>query len=343
MASPPPFTLTAGVISLIAEISEQLGRLAADADRAGSLRLRRANRIRSIQGSLAIEGNTLSTEQITAILDGQRVIAPPREIQEVRNAIAAYDMLPDWQSQREADLLVAHERLMRGLVDDAGRYRTGGVGVMSGEEVIHMAPPASQVPRLMANLFQWLSGADQHPLISSCVFHYEFEFIHPFSDGNGRLGRLWQTLILHCWNPLFSQLPVESVVHEHQQDYYAAIAESTAATDSAPFIEFMLARLLEAAGAAPAEVMSLDTPQVAPQVTPQVGRLLSAMEGDMSRRALQQKLGLSDVNSFRARYLRPALDAGLIKLTIPEKPNSRLQRYRITAVGKLLLKPGESP
>jgi len=187
MSYQPPFTITPRIIDLISQISEVLGRLSENGDAEQALRLRRINRIRTIRGSLAIEGNTLSEGQITALLDGKHVIAPPREIQEVKNAIAAYDKLEAWRADSEADLLEAHRVLMRGLINESGMYREGGVGVMKGAEVIHMAPPAKRVPVLMAELFQWVNGSEHHPLITSSVFHYEFEFIHPFADGNGML------------------------------------------------------------------------------------------------------------------------------------------------------------
>ncbi|MDP2799529.1 MAG: Fic family protein, partial [Deltaproteobacteria bacterium] len=250
----PPYTLTPAILNLVAKISETVGRLSALTDAAKALRLRRINRIRTIRGSLAIEGNTLSEEQITAILDGKRVIAPPREIQEARNAIAAYDRFEQWRPEVEAELLEAHRILMVGLIDEAGAYRRGGVGVMAGGQVIHMAPPADRVPALMHDLLQWLGASDQHPLIASSVFHYEFEFIHPFADGNGRMGRLWQTLILTRWNPLFADIPVESLVHEHQLEYYQALQNSTDQTDSAPFIEFMLRMILDAVSSAAPQV-----------------------------------------------------------------------------------------
>ncbi|PUA30223.1 MAG: cell filamentation protein Fic [Cellvibrio sp. 79] len=321
----PPHSLTPTMLRLVSTISEAVGRLSVLEDEK-NLRLRRANRIRTIQGSLAIEGNTLSEEQITAILEGKRVIAPPKEIQEVRNAIKAYEKFETWKPSSEKDLLKAHEILMAGLIDDAGSYRKGNVGVMNGDQVVHMAPPANRVKNLMGDLFGWLANTDATPLIASSVFHYEFEFIHPFSDGNGRMGRLWQTLILTQWNPLFANLPVESMVHEHQSEYYQAINLSTKKTDSAPFIEFMLQMILNILETS----NSLATPQVAPQVTPQVSELLIALKGEMSRDDLQAALGLQDRKSFSERYLKPALNAGLIEMTIPEKPNSRLQKYRLT-------------
>lgn len=322
----PPHTITPVIVNLVAQISESIGRLGVFSETAKALRLRRINRVRTIRGSLAIEGNTLSEEQITAILDGKRVIAPPREIQEVRNAIKAYDRFEKWRPAVEAHLLEAHRVLMTGLVDEAGVYRRGGVGVMAGEKVIHMAPLAKRVPSLMKNLLEWLATSGAHPLVTSSVFHYEFEFIHPFADGNGRMGRLWQTLILTRWNALFADIPVESLIHEHQAEYYAALQESTDQTDSAPFIEFMLTMVRDA--------IRTTAPQVTPQVTPQVGRLLAVIEGEMTRDVLQDLLELQDRKSFQARYLKPALAEALIEMTIPNKPNSRLQKYRLTEKGR---------
>lgn len=322
----PPYTISPEILNRVAAISEAVGRLTVLTDKARTLRLRRINRIRTIHGSLAIEGNTLSEAQITAILEGKRVIAPPREVQEVKNALAAYDLFGTWKPEAEKDLLEAHRMLMSGLIDEAGLYRHGGVGVMAGQQVIHMAPPADRVPQLMGNLFGWLAAADVHPLIASSVFHYEFEFIHPFADGNGRLGRLWQSLILAHWNPLFADIPVESLIFEHQAEYYQSIKESTQKTDSAPFITFMLRMILD--------TVTTTAPQVSPQVTPQVGELLAAIQGEMGREALQSALGLSDRKSFRERYLKPALVDGLVEMTIPDKPNSRLQKYRLTDKGR---------
>jgi len=322
----PPYTITPEILNRVAAISEAIGRLTVLTDKARALRLRRINRIRTIHGSLAIEGNTLSEAQITAILEGKRVIAPPREVQEVKNALAAYDRFDSWKPETEMDLLEAHRILMSGLIDEAGMYRHGGVGVMEGSQVIHMASPADRVPHLMSDLFGWLAATDAHPLIASSVFHYEFEFIHPFADGNGRMGRLWQSLILARWNPLFAHIPVENLIFEHQAEYYQAIQDSTRQTDSAPFIAFMLRMILDS--------VTTSAPQVSPQVTPQVGELLAVIQGEMGRETLQSALGLSDRKSFRERYLKPALADGLIEMTIPDKPNSRLQKYRLTDKGR---------
>ncbi|TVR02334.1 MAG: Fic family protein [Spirochaetaceae bacterium] len=324
----PPYTITAAIVNLVAEISEAVGRLTVLSDQARALRLRRINRIRTIHGSLAIEGNTLSESQITAIMEGKRVVAPPREVQEVKNALAVYDRFDTWVPEAEKDLLEAHRLLMAGLIDEAGMYRSGGVGVMAGRQVIHLAPPADRIPHLMADLFAWLAATDAHPLIASSVFHYEFEFIHPFADGNGRIGRLWQSLILASWNPLFADIPVESLIFEYQAEYYQALKESTDQADSAFFIAFMLRMILD--------TVTASTPEVALEVTPEV-RLLSVLAGEMTRQQLKETLGLKDDEHFRKAYLLPALDAGLIEMTIPDKPRSSKQKYRLTDKGRQLV------
>lgn len=232
----PPYRITPKIIDLVSKISEAVGSFYAQEE----LRLDRINRIKTIQGSLAIEGNTLTIDQITAILDGKPVIAPINEVQEIRNAIKAYELLETLNSNNIEDLLKAHLTMEAGLIDDAGHFRSGGVGVASGEEIIHYAPPAERVPQLMKDLFEWLNGTEEHPLIKSCIFHYEFEFIHPFSDGNGRTGRLWQTLILANWRPVFKNLPIENIVYKYRKEYYKAIAISGGKDGCTPFIEFIL-------------------------------------------------------------------------------------------------------
>jgi len=345
----PPFTLNNEILLLVAAISEQLGQLSAEQHTQQAqqmLALRKVNRVRTIQGSLAIEGNNLSEDQITALLDGKRVIAPAREVQEASNALAVYETLDTLQYGKEAALLSAHKALMLGLIDSAGQYRHGDVGVIKNNKVIHMAPPANLVPKLMGDLFAWLEEADDHLLIKSCVFHYEFEFIHPFADGNGRMGRLWQTLILKQHHPVFAYLPVESLVSKHQEAYYQAIGKSTKASNSTPFIVFMLSMIKKSLEELQADQLpSLqtglqDSPQESPQVTPQVMQLLKVMVIEdknkaFKREQLQTLLGLSDKKSFNLRYLKPALAQGLVEMTIPDKPTSKLQQYKLTALGKL--------
>lgn len=243
----PPFTITDEIMTLVADIAERMGHLTASVDQLPAPHLRKENRIKTIQSSLAIENNSLSIDQVTAILEGKRVLGAPNEIKEVKNAIDAYELLLELNPYKPADLLKAHKLMMADLVRESGRFRSGGVGVFDGKKCIHLAPPADRVPALMADLFEWVKKTKVHPLVSSCVFHYEFEFIHPFADGNGRMGRMWQTLLLMQWNPIFAWIPVETIVKEHQQEYYAAIAQSDSTADSTPFISFMLRCLKRAA------------------------------------------------------------------------------------------------
>ncbi len=239
----PPFTVSSEAINLIAEISGLIERYAIRLEQEDGLRLRKANRIKTIHSSLAIEGNTLTEGEVRDIIDGKNVVAPIKQIQEVKNAIATYELYPTLNPFSVKDLLKAHSVMMQALVDDAGRFRRGGVGVFGEQGLVHMAPPADRVPMLMNDLFDWLKTSKDHLLIRSCVFHYEFEFIHPFIDGNGRTGRLWQSLILGKLHPMFEHLPVENMVYANQQAYYDAITASTKAAQSGPFIDFMLGEI----------------------------------------------------------------------------------------------------
>ena len=320
----PPVNLTAPMLDWVAQISELVGRLSELGDSHLTPRLRRGNRIRTIQASLAIENNTLSVDQVTAVLEGKRVLGLPREIQEVRNAFATYEAMQTWNMASRRDLLAAHALLMHGLLDDAGRFRSGGVGIYRGEQLLHMAPPPSRVSALMDDLLEWLARTDLHPLIASCVFHYEFEFIHPFADGNGRMGRLWQTLIISGWRPVLAYLPVETVIRDQQEAYYAALAAADTQSETTVFIEFMLAALHQALQEAVASV------QVVDQVSDQVARLLQVIDAGESLKAseLMQRLALAHRPTFSNNYLKPALAAGVIEMTDPDSPRSPRQRYR---------------
>ena len=242
----PPFSITDEILRLVAEISEQIGALSVRLGaRMPSPMLRKENQIKTIHSSLAIEHNSLSLQQVTDVIEGKHVLGAPNEIQEVKNALQAYQLMQSLDAFEEKDLLRAHGLMMTDLVNKAGQYRKEGVGVFDGEKCIHMAPPADRVPSLMADLFEWVRHTDAHPLISSCVFHYEFEFIHPFMDGNGRMGRYWQTMLLSRWKGIFAWLPVETIVKQHQQEYYNAIAQSDAQGNSTVFIDFMLRCILQ--------------------------------------------------------------------------------------------------
>lgn len=241
----PPFEITSKIIELISNISEKIGEINYLQNNPYHIKLRKENRIKTIHSSLAIENNSLSLQQITAIIDGKHVLGNPNEIKEVKNSIQAYDLLLTLNPYKEKDLLNAHKLMMQDLVERNGKYRTDGVGIFDGEKVVHLAPPADRVPELMFDLFEWIKTSDVHPLIKSCVFHYEFEFIHPFQDGNGRMGRLWQTVILKEWKEIFAWLPVETLIKENQQEYYNVLGASDSAANSTKFIEFMLSLILD--------------------------------------------------------------------------------------------------
>ena len=236
----PPYDITPRVLKLISSISEKIGEVNATYLSKQSPQLRKQNRIKTIQSSLQIEGNTLTTEQITALIENKRVIGPKKDITEVQNAIQVYDELISYKPHSEKAFLKAHAALMKGLIDPVGKYRNQSVGIVKGDKLEHVAPPFQNVPYLMKDLFTYLKDADELTLIKSCVFHYEMEFIHPFQDGNGRMGRLWQTVILLQDFPVFEFLPFEKLISETQNEYYQSLSESDKLGKSTPFIEYML-------------------------------------------------------------------------------------------------------
>ena len=240
----PPFEITNAMIDHVAEIAELVGRLTSTNQLSANPTLRRTNRIRTIHGSLAIEQNTLTLEQVTAVLNGKQVLAPPKDIAEVKNAYEIYERLEEFDPYSVDDLLTAHGIMTRGLVEESGMFRTRSVGVVDQEgHVLHFGTLPQYVPDLVMELLGWVRDSDIHMLIRSCVFHYEFELIHPFADGNGRVGRLWHTLLLSKRNPAFAWLPVESIIHDRQEAYYAAINASNDAGESTVFIEFMFSAI----------------------------------------------------------------------------------------------------
>ena len=295
MSYTPPFTVTSKSINLISEISEKIGILTALSDNPLHVELRKKNRIKTIHSSLAIENNSLSIEQITAIIEGKRVLGAPNEIQEVKNAVQAYELLLELNPYKEEDLLRAHRLMMSDLVDRNGKYRKDGVGIFDGNDVVHIAPPADRVPFLMADLFDWLKNSDVHPLIKSCVFHYEFEFIHPFQDGNGRMGRLWQTVILKEWKSIFAWLPVETIIKERQAEYYIALNSSDTSADSTAFIEFMLTAILDEINK---HIDSQDkkvTVKVTAKVTANQKKIIAELQKNpyMTQKELSEIIGIS--------------------------------------------------
>ena len=327
----PPFHMTDKMTSLIAEISEQVGRITVLQEGTISPHLRRGNRIRTIHSSLAIEHNSLSLEQVTAILDGKRILGNPNEIKEVQNAYEAYELMLRLAPSSVDDLLKAHKLMMNGLVPENGKFRSGGVGVFDGEVLIHMAPPAEFVPKHIHNLFAWYQQSELHPLIKSAVFHYEFEFIHPFADGNGRMGRMWHSLLLGKWKELFFWLPIEELIQSRQKEYYDALGAADKQANSAGFVELTLEIIRDSLKEV--TVVGRSTGQDSDQVTDQdktpTERLLSVLGNDtLSAAELMERLGLSHRPTFRKNYLNPALEQNLIERTIPDKPNSKNQKYR---------------
>ena len=243
----PPFEITNEILEAVTEIAELVGQLSATQGLSTNPTLRRTNRIRTIYSSLAIEQNTLSLEQVTAVLNGKRVLAPPKDIAEVKNAYEIYEMMDMLNPYSVDDLLNAHGVMTRGLVEESGYFRSGPVGVVDKQgNVLHLGTLPDYVPGLVVDLINWVENSDIHMLIKSCVFHYEFELIHPFADGNGRMGRLWHTLLLTKWKPLFAWLPVESIIHDRQAEYYNAINRSNCDGESTVFITFMLSAIKEA-------------------------------------------------------------------------------------------------
>ena len=320
----PPYKITEEMLESVSEIMENLGKLSGVSDLEKLPRLRRVNRLRSIQSSLAIENNTLSLEQVTDVIDGRRVLGPQEDILAVKNAFEAYKMLPELNPFSLSDLKKAHGVMMKGLMAGAGQFRTGSVGVFNERgQVIHVAPPQGMVSGLTEQLFGWLKNSKTQMLIRSSVFHYEFEFIHPFGDGNGRTGRLWQTALLANWKPVFEWIPVESIIKDHQEEYYRAIGKSTAEGKSDSFILFMLGVIRQAI-----EELARDTRNHQSHLSNQIGALMNVMESyPMTALELMEKLGMKSRAAFRKNYLQPALDAGLIRMTDPAKPTSRNQRY----------------
>lgn len=320
----PPYEVTDEMLELVAQIMENLGKLNSVNQLEKLPRLRRVSRIKSIHSSLAIENNTLSIQQVTDIIDGKRVLGPEDDITAVKNAKEAYKELEDIDPFDINNLLNLHKIMMNGLVNQAGQIRTGQVGVYNEKgEVVHLAPPASFVPKQLEQLFNWLKESTVNMLIKSSVFHYEFEFIHPFQDGNGRMGRLWQTALLTSWKPIFAWIPIESIIKDNQEEYYKAITYSTSQAKSNIFILFMLKCLNRAI----ADIVA-DTNNHYNHINNQISALLQVIEGyPQSAKELMQKLNLKSRIGFRNNYLNPALDMGLIEMTEPNKPTSKNQKY----------------
>ncbi len=307
----PPFEITPLGIRLLANIERLLGRYEGWHHPRPTPLLRKSLRVKTVQGSVAIEGNALTEDQVTALLDGKRVAGPRKDILEVQNALKAYDRLAAWKPGRRADLLKAHRVLMAGLLERAGRWRTKGVEVIKGKKVIHVAPPAGRVPGLVQDLLRYVAAdTETHPIVKAAVVHYELEFIHPFEDGNGRMGRLWHTLILSHYHPLFQHVPIESVIRDRQKEYYSVLSRCNQAGYSTAFIEFSLAATRDA--------LDRTLSEIAPVTVTAAHRLETARE-HFANRSFSRKDYLTLFpklsTATASRDLRQAVDEGRMQRT----------------------------
>ena len=306
----PPFEITTAILDEIAEIAELVGHVNASLGLSANPMLRRSNRIRTIYSSLAIEQNTLSLEQVTAVLSGKRIIAPPKDIAEVKNAYEIYEMIGSLDPYSVDDLLTAHDVMTRGLVDESGCFRSRSAGVADKQgNVLHFGTLPDYVPGLVMELLDWVRDSDFHMLIKSCVFHYELELIHPFADGNGRIGRLWHTLLLTQWKPMFAWLPVESMIHDRQDEYYQAINRSNNEAESTAFIEFMLSAIKEALLEA-VQIGNTESMSVEEQRWLQIERFLKK-HGTITNADVREMLGVSSATANRV--LAKNVEAGKIQ------------------------------
>lgn len=322
----PPFTITNKMLSYVSSISEKIGRISVIGNLESKPHLRKNNRIKSIHSSLKIEANSLTLGQVRDVINGKAVLGEQKEIQEVKNAYTAYEYLVEINPYDIRHLKKFHGIMTKYLVEESGEFRSGEEGVFNGDQCIFMAPSARFVPQLMNDLFAWMKEArkDVHPLILSSVFHYEFVFIHPFADGNGRMARLWHTAILSKWKPVFEYIPIESRIEKFQDEYYDAIAQCHVAGESTIFVEFMLSQIDKIL-----DDISIQINGENEYLPETVQKLLEVMEYEIpyTGNALMEKLGLKAKEGFRRNYLHPAIEMNLIRMTIPDKPNSRNQRY----------------
>lgn len=322
----PPYTITNKMLEYVSSISEKVGNLKGYRHLEAKPHLRRNNRIKSIHSSLKIEANSLSLSEVRDVINGKIVLGDRQEIQEVKNAYMAYGEMKKIDPYNLEDLKKIHGVMTAGIVCESGNFRKGEEGVFSGETCIFIAPPPNMVPDLMEDLFAWMRKNKEviHPLILSAIFHYEFVFIHPFSDGNGRMARLWHTVLLYQWRDIFEYIPLESQIEKFQNEYYDAIAVCHVNGNSDMFIEFMLEQIDNIL-----DEVTKQFEQSALDMSEYVQRMLAVMEYDIpyTAVAIMEKLGLKSRETFRKNYMNPALELGIVQMTIPDKPNSRNQRY----------------
>lgn len=334
MAHTPPYTVPERAADYLANIVETVTRLEYGTEFTRDARLHRKNRVRTVHASLAIEGNLLSLDEVTAVIDGKMVMGKQTEIKEVKNAFEAYGKIMTFDPYSVKDFLYAHKLMTEGLIGESGMFRSGDVGVFEGDVAIHIGARPQFVPKLVNDLFEWARESELHPVLKSAILHYEIETIHPFADGNGRMGRFWQTLLLTRWKTIFEWIPMETVLYRNRGQYYQAIEDFHGANDAGPFIEYTLHSVLDT-------IIDQEKHQVEHQVERskiQISVLRSLGERSLSRKEMFGYLGITgDSRSFK-RHIQPLLDEGLIEMTVPAKPTSRIQRYRLTAKGRALVK-----
>ena len=322
----PPYTISNKMLELVSNISEKVGKISSHRELEAKPHLRKNNRIRSIHSSLKIEANSLSLSEVREVINGHLVLGDRKEIQEVKNAYAAYERIADINPSSISDLKKIHRIMTYRTVNESGEFRKGDEGVFSGDKCIFVAPPPDMINGLMKDLLSWIKKNEGivHPLIMAAIFHYEFVFIHPFADGNGRMARLWHTVILYRWRNVFEFIPLESQIERFQDDYYDAIAKCHVNGNSNVFIEFMLEMINQILD----EVIT-QVNQANAETSEYVKRLLECMEYDVpyTSNAIMEHLGLKSKETLRKNYLNPAIELGLIRMTLPDKPNSKNQRY----------------
>lgn len=337
MYNKPPYTITEKAADYLAKIVETVTRLEFGTGFKRDIKLHRENRVRTIHSSLAIEGNSLSLGEVTAVIEGKMVAGKQTEIKEVKNAYEAYDKIMTFDPYAIGDFLKAHQLMTDGLIKESGKFRGGDVGVFDGDVAIHIGARPQYVPQLMEELFGWAKESELHPVLKSAILHYEIETIHPFADGNGRMGRLWQTLLLAKWNDIFAWIPMESVLYQNRPEYYQAIENARQANDSGAFIEFTLSSLYDIIAAQEKHQVRHEEKHQVHLSDTQIEVLKALEDITLSRKDIFAAIGMNgDSRSFK-RHIEPLLVDGFIEMTVPDKPNSRLQKYRLTDSGKAFI------
>jgi len=342
MGNNPPFTITEKAADYLAKIAEIATRLEFDSGFKRDIKLHRENRVRTIYSSLAIEGNLLSLGEVAAVIDGKLVAGRQADVKEVKNAYEAYDKIMTFNPYSISDFLQAHKLITDGLIAESGKFRSGDVGVFNGATAVHIGARPQFVPSLMEELFRWAKESALHPVLKSAILHYEIETIHPFEDGNGRMGRLWQTLVLAKWKEVFAWIPMESVLYDDRSLYYKAIENARATNDSGVFIEFILSSIVDIMAVQEKHQVKLEEKhQVKLEEKHQVHlssiqlAVLFALEGgSLSRREIFALINKSNDSRSFSRNIKPLILCGFVEMSVPDKPNSSLQRYQLTDSGK---------